>query len=582
MNSNATSDRQREALAHLLERNRLWDRRLMPESSALLGRLWGAVDNMDAELLLAHVMKGPPGVDDEDRERTIASRLYAMSRTERRPLPTHAAELLARVLERLAPVRGYHDDAEPSHRLMRAPRAEIAARDLSVMDAEAIVDALVSNPRPERLSDTWPEFVAKTPEKGVEVLRVLLARGERSISAWHDTLYGLGRSEDSEGPFREVAEILLEVADDLLREGNVAWAVGLWLARRAKTLPPGDDELFLRLWDRLSPVIFERDVGVVHDDPDPLTAAFNDPPGQLTEALLHRYFATDRAEGGGLPPEMQLRFEWIAASTGRSGRIARTTLFRYLGPIFWNDPDWARRVMIPRLSWDDPPEAAALWRSFLSAGRIDADLFAAIKAHFLSTLREHAAEVPASEDMLFQFFMVAALELPGSIETVEAREILTAAGQSGRRSAALWLERVMPSKAGKGEKAWSKRYGPWLRQAWPKDRDLRDERTSRSLAVAAVESGDAFPDAWELVRPLLLPSAQGAAYVIHRLSQKDLAKRHPVQVLDLVDFMTSAEFPAWSAPELRTVLDAIAEADPAVPTDGRFRQLDERVRRILS
>lgn len=74
MNSTAASDRQREALAHLLKRNRLWDRLLMPESGALLGRLWTTVDDVEAKRLLAHVMQGPPGDEDEDEDEEERSR----------------------------------------------------------------------------------------------------------------------------------------------------------------------------------------------------------------------------------------------------------------------------------------------------------------------------------------------------------------------------------------------------------------------------------------------------------------------------------------------------------------------------
>ena len=346
----------------------------------------------------------------------------------------------------------------------------------------------------------------------------------------------------------------------------------------ARVLPMAAEPDFWAMWDHLAPRLLAA--AEPDGERDPLTAALNEASGRLAEALIWRWSARKPLVGGGMPLEVGVRLQFIAEGAGPAFRVARVMLARSVSGLFANDPVWARRYMLPRFSWTDPAEAAAMWRGFLAGGPVDPNLFAALKPDFWDTLKGHATEVHGSEDMVWQLFMVACLEMPGMVGVDEARAALQQAPARGRREAAHYIHRLMPQeRPDDGAALWRERVGPWLASAWPKDRVLRDADASASLAMAASLSGRAFPEALETIMPFVVPDA-GKSPLWRTLLDTELPESFPDEVLRLVAGTATLEPPRWHLHDLPELLDRIEAADPALKRDARTRDLRAGMARL--
>lgn len=575
----------REALAYLLGNDVLWNTRLRPESVMLMARLWSVLGDEDASTLVDAVLLGPPpsGRDDEAarRDHHIGMRLMALER-EGRPLPPRAMAALQGIREREPGFALSADGRElfpvwfSTGSGRRSEDAEGTVPSTGVTELKQWLRG--ASGRGEGRLDDWRALVAKKPGRGVTVLCSFAAEGLWPPLVWRDTLLGLEQAPRKTQAFRRLASLLAAAPDPFLREKEVGWAIGWWIPSVARSLPMSAEPSFWAVWDHLAPRVLAA--VELDEERDPLSAALNQAPGRLAEALIWRWHARKPLVGGGMPPEVGIRFQFLAEGAGPACRIARVMLARSLSGLFANDPDWTRQHLLPRFSWADPAEAAAMWRGFLAGGPVDPNLFAALKPDFWDTLRNHATDVYESEDMVWQLLMVACLEMPGTISDDEARAALQQATTRGRREAAHYVHRLMPQdRPDRGAALWRERVGPWLSAAWPKDKGLRDAEVASSLTMAAALSGEAFPEALDAVAPFIKEGA-GRSLLWHTILETKLPETFPGEVLRLMAATASFEQPQWDIYGLPELLGRMEEADPDLKADPRVRGMREGLARL--
>jgi len=574
-----------EALAHLLSGEVLWNTRLRPESVMLMARLWSVLGDEDASTLIDAVLQGPPplGGDDEAarRDHQIGMRLMALER-EGRPLPPRAMATLQGIREREPGFALSADGRElfpvwfSTGSGRRSEGAEGTMPSTGVTELKQWL--LGASGRSEGRLDDWRALVAKKPGRGVTVLRSFAAEGLWPPLVWRDTLLGLEQAPRKTQAFQRLVPLLTSAPDPFLREKEAGWAIGWWMPSVARSLQMSAEPAFWAAWDHLAPRLLAG--AELDEEQDPLSAALNQAPGRLAEALIWRWHARKPLVDGGMPSEVGTRFQFLAEGAGPACRIARVMLAQSLSGLFANDPDWARQHLLPRFSWADPAEAAAMWRGFLAGGPVDPNLFAALKPDFWDTLRNHATDVHESEGMVWQLLMVACLEMPGTISDDEARAALQQATIRGRREAAHYVHRLMPQdQPDRGAALWRERVGPWLSAAWPKDKVLRDAEVASSLAMAAALSGEAFPEALDAVAPLIEEGA-GRSLLWHNIVETKLPETFPGEVLRLVAATASFEQPLWHLHGLPELISRIEEADPDLKADTRVRGMREGLARL--
>jgi hypothetical protein len=179
-----------------------------------------------------------------------------------------------------------------------------------------------------------------------------------------------------------------------------------------------------------------------------------------------------------------------------------------------------------------------------------------------------------------------AVDQPSTVSTAmlpKVRAALAAASPKLRERAA-WVFWVWT--AGQKDetfdhaKRWRSEVGPVFDRIWPLDANARDPDASRNLVMMALESGDAFPDAVEAIRDVVMPYdvVTIAGWLQGQPAHQQATTGHPRAFLRLLNAVLSADMGAIP-PDLGLVLDDCLAADPSVRSDPAFVRLDALRRR---
>lgn len=127
---------------------------------------------------------------------------------------------------------------------------------------------------------------------------------------------------------------------------------------------------------------------------------------------------------------------------------------------------------------------------------------------------------------------------------------------------------------------WHSEVGPVFDHIWPRDANARDPEASRNLVFMALECGDAFPEAVEAIRLVVVPYdvATIGGWLQGKQAYKEATTAHPRAFVRLVSAVLSADTAALP-PDLGMVLDECLAADPSVQSDPAFSRLETLRRR---
>ena len=305
------------------------------------------------------------------------------------------------------------------------------------------------------------------------------------------------------------------------------------------------------------------------------THAINAPIGDLATCLVTILSARQPAKKSRIPADFRARLEQTLNALGEGAHHARSILSHQLVWLDWVDPDWTEEFLIhgfnPR---KDAAEAA--WSGFLVAGQWPApSLFGRLKDYFLGAFESDSL---ASIDRrnLSQMLVLATYSRRGGKRLVsfrDARRALQFADEQIRVDALGQLRHELAEPG-----AWKSRVKPFLSHAWPKELKYRTSKISRSLAYIAASAGEDFPDAVELVSPLL-SSAQEIDMIIYSLAKEDdgargrpIVSAFPKATVELIDRLLP-ENPALIPYELTEIVQMAAEADSTLHQDKRWQRL---------
>ena len=303
--------------------------------------------------------------------------------------------------------------------------------------------------------------------------------------------------------------------------------------------------------------------------------AINSPSGVLTECLFSLPF--EKSTSGIFPEYIEGRLANLFALPGDAGghAVCVTTV-----RIAWLDSQyksWSNRALIPLFAIENEKSEAAWhgWacdQQWLSEGTLksispdfvkillgksswsfDKDEYRYCLHRFIFLSRKVGKKSPIlSFDQVRTVLM--AIDVDGHAE------ILTALTQAISR-----------------EGEWTNFVKPIIEHAWPRQLKYRSEETSRAFSRLITEAGNDFPDAVNVVTPLLIaiPDVEMTIYrMLHDLGDNkiDVAKNYPDAALSLLDALI-ADDRRLIPHELSRVLGVIGEANPALRQSGAWRRL---------
>lgn len=437
-------------------------------------------------------------------------------------------------------------------------------------------------------------LVKQWPRRAVAALTYEARQGNYPIGFWYSTL--------QEWPEETKDRLVWLFCERLTRlpSNSVAALKGVlfrWLGSRFPKLAGQDRTRALRIFDTLLDKLFEnypaatksqiREIDIVgqrqHRSRPMLDDAISGPVGEATELLLNLLNAAKPKTASYIPADLKSRLERLITAPGEGSDHAICIIAKELRWLDYVDPNWTRATILP---WFDPegPAAEPAWSGFLADNQLPAPaLFSLLKPHYLNVFN-HASQWHRGDHALLrlhEFLVIGCfrhLNDSAYISYDEARSALQRTDHNGRTHSINCLNRCLLN----GDRTNWKRFGrPFLRKAWPREDRLRTAETSRGFAELAERAGDFFPEAVEAILSFLVPLSRGGLFVYGLARQGDdgeeaLATRFPEAALALIDKLVPNN-PDQLPYKLDIVVEMIAEANPSLGQDGRWRRLNDIV-----
>ncbi len=343
------------------------------------------------------------------------------------------------------------------------------------------------------------------------------------------------------------------------RSGAADFVEGL-----ARDCPIEQENNFRSLWNRTWDGIDQEEQIQIDDA---LTRALNHPAGKLAEAALSRAGKYELEANAGFPDSVRDYFDAIAQdASGRLGRIMLATRLHYL---FFVDPDWTTRRLLPHFRLAGSLEAKDMWAAFAWSPTAGPNLLAALKDEFLQVLQLYDS-LGRAEANLIGLFLSVCLDAPGRLTDKEIQNVME---KLPEKALIAILEKLSDRLSGTSKDrttAWRKKLHPWLEEFWPQSGARNTCDTSEAMLRMLGQTGDAFPEAvaWAIdnIQPL---KERG----LHELETNDNVTKYPAVILRLLKRLVGPDLPAWEKDVLSGILNKVETILPEVTADPDFQKL---------
>ncbi len=382
---------------------------------------------------------------------------------------------------------------------------------------------------------------------------------------WREALQAWAEEKLIKRSWRYMGPVLTGAPDEVL--DSLTHGISWWLQSIAKTFDHYE-ELFFKLASRILSLDYKGN----SDTGDPVSQAINHPVGHVTEALLRWWYRRTLEDGQGLPDKIKTIFSQLCDTQFEKFRHGRVLLATHVIVFFRVDRDWTIHNLLPLFDWHNSEiEAHAAWDGFLWSPRIYRPLMELFKTAFLDTAHHYSL---LGNNVGRQYVSLLTFVALDRLDTFTATELASATRslpQEGLSEAVDALVRAMEGSGEQRSEYWKNRIIPYLRDIWPKTRDITSPAISKSFAHLCIASQDAFPDALKLLRAWLQPIEYPNS-IVHKLCGTELCSKYPEEVLDFL-VLIMGDPSQWPPTDLYTCLKAICSVKPELKTDERFEKL---------
>ena len=422
----------------------------------------------------------------------------------------------------------------------------------------------------------WQERCRNNFPTAACALCALAKEGDWPAGHWSIALQAWSEEKLTKRSWRYMAPALSNATDEQLQPFVLEFS--RWLEAIAKTFV-GQEEIFLTLCKR---VLTLKHKERANSSDDSVTDALIHPVGSVTEALLSWWYRRAPGDGQGLPGELEPTFTMLCDTNLDKFRYGRVILAENLMLLFSVDRGWTTKHLLPSFDWQVPEsEACAVWQSFLMSLRFDRPLLEVLKPDFLETANHYESLARYGEHyaLLLTF---AALDRGDTFETKELATATRALPPNGLHYATQELVRMIEGAGKRRANYWTNRAAPYMREIWPKSQDKIYPAVAADLGRVCVAAQEAFPEAFNLLKPWLRPTADLSHYrghirLVRQLHETEICSQFPEQALDFLDLVMPKQ-QCWIPRELGACLEAIQTSKPELERDIKYRRLMVRVR----
>lgn len=570
-----------EGFALLLQDNAwwLWSTETQREAFRLLISLSSKLDDGQRTTLCNTILAGPPRtMFREDLQGTSWEELadpeiwlrLKIWETTGVPLPNAAKEQLLKLSTQNPQWKLRSGERDHFPTWMESGEGGLFRQHTTLpRELDKLIDALATRPADDIwYEDDWRERCRTAPDQAIKALHGLATRAIWNIRVWREALQVFAESDNRIIALTEIGPQLLNAPNETIRELRQSYT--WWLKSLAKSVSLSLQNTWFQLIDR---VFQTADTEMDLSEGHPVGRAINNPVGHATEAILNWWYQTEPNAGTGLPEFIKTRFSRLFSPTPRGFIHGRVLLSAHLPSLYLVDPHWTAEYVLPCFDWAmDQAEAQGAWEGYLWTPRISADLLDAFKAPFLETAH-HYDSLGDHGEQYASLLVVAVLGLRDHFDIDELREAFNALPKDGLAEAAKMLARSLGSAGSRRTDYWTHRVKPLIETVWPKSHDKRTGDESAALMELCVHAGQLFPEAFNLLKPMLIQTKH--FYLpVNALAESKLATQYPVEALTLLNAIVD-ESEQWPPEELSTCLEQIISVKPEVGSDATFRRLRE-------
>jgi len=557
----------------------------LPHSSVEVHRLvrqrWNEFTQHERAQIEARIIAGPPselfkeGADlERAKDRYCFDLLSDIERGEH-SLSVPAAEALEEIRRRhpawqsKEPERNGFSVWQGRVRSVRGDKERLEG----IAPEQLVVEALKAKSEEGFLDgDAWQAFSQNDPAKAFEGVEHAKPEQEWIQSIWRPILWAANKIADvptlnrianrlakwpSTAPFDEVAS-------------GAAW----WLDDVADKL---DDGALWRVWE----LVFSRAPRRTEmSNDDAFGTALNDAAGHLASILLKKTPQKKRSKE--LPSHLHARYDRLVNEDGIFGLLVAVRFAAAISYLFERAPNWSTRHIIPKFYWNYP-EARTMWSARKYSNHIGSTkLFELTKQPLLEMFSRSdmgEEDIRVFSDWLGLILIVN--RLGKTNYPLTSSEVRTALRQAGHFSLSSFAHRLAMEMEGakKGEKVkmWTDVIGPVFKGAWPLDLELQSPKETFKLVQLLQATGDAFPQAVEVILPFVRAEDPHGHTSVFSLSEAapGLYALAPEKMLKLLDTIVG-DAPPQSTYGLRKALDKLSKAEPKLVETKLFQKLESQ------
>lgn len=334
----------------------------------------------------------------------------------------------------------------------------------------------------------------------------------------------------------------------------------------------------IKWWPRLFAIAVDNDSTPFELGDDLINDAINSPGGQLTVAALSD-ISEHKQSGEPVDLELINAITQAASAKGRQGVMARAILVESVDFVDSLDEEQIYKPLEMALR-GDKSEAVALRSVLVAHGRLSRPAYRAFSKHILRGVTEVDSQGSAP-NVAGKIISPALSIVSGDSESADWGFMLTDVAEALRSGppalrvgAAKFLNQWITYQfKGDPSTAWRSNIGPLLAKVWPRERILRERELTPHFADLAVNSGEAFPEALNMLQPYLEISEN--QHVTHTICKTQIPENFPSETLALLWKL----FGVGSTGDLynaHQILDRLIEVQPNIEVDRRFQWLNQR------
>ncbi|MGH1445213.1 MAG: SIR2 family protein [Cognatishimia sp.] len=330
-------------------------------------------------------------------------------------------------------------------------------------------------------------------------------------------------------------------------------------------------------WAHLFEVSLAFDTKPADLDKDFYDAAINSSGGRLAEAALMD-IQRIRNAGTDIPPRLLDAITMSATKHGWQGTMARAVLIHNISFVMSIEGPNAITPLNAAMS-GNTPEAVGLRAVLVSQSNISSKASKAFSQAIKLGLEElennRSNAIAAAANILSPAISLIRGESKPEdwgVSLGDAAAILRAGSPTLREGAADVLRQWITQIEDEPEQTWRTIIGPLIDQVWPRERILRDSNLTRYFTELAVNSGNAFPEAFDQLRPYLTRFERNGGDFAIRKSK--IPEEFPLQTLSLLWCLFGPGHVGnlLGVPE---ILERLINVDPKIELDRRFQWLDQ-------